>query len=368
MGRPDQARRREREATCLGGRRRGIRARRGIRQGAGRPRAKREGEEAAKRADRRARTEAIDLSLGLVANWFADVAAVAEGAPETISNRDRRGELDADARSADPLGARRSAELAMDTRRRLRVNVNEDLALDALFHRASGLLRAATLHRFAVTTRWFRGGVEMAAASPPPTSPVPPELPVTADRPAIQPVRKRRPFGVRLWLGLMFSAIGILTGATVYIVVSGSSESAAENRTEDLAVGRTLRVRENVEAQLPTGRMTKANAPVEVLRETRPVRTSAPGSTTSRRRRDSARSWSARPRSRASTSPPSGGAPRPSRRRSTETSTSAPTSRTTGPWSPSSSSLRRACRACCCRSPSAPRRSSPPCRRSLGSA
>ncbi len=104
-------------------------------------RVKREGEDAAKRADRRARTAAIDLSLGLVANWFADVAAVAEGAPETVSNLDRRGELDADARSADPLGARRSAELAMEARRRLRVNVNEDLALDALFHRASGLLR-----------------------------------------------------------------------------------------------------------------------------------------------------------------------------------------------------------------------------------
>ena len=29
----------------------------------------------------------------------------------------------------------------METRRRLQVNVNEDLALDALFHRASGLLR-----------------------------------------------------------------------------------------------------------------------------------------------------------------------------------------------------------------------------------
>jgi signal transduction histidine kinase len=111
----------------------------------------------------------------------------------------------------------------------------------------------------------------MAASAPPPTSPVPPELPVTADRPAIQPVRKRRPFGVRLWLGLMFSAIGILTGATVYIVVSGSSESAAESRTADLAVGRTLRVRENVEAELPDARMTRANAPVDVLRETRPT-------------------------------------------------------------------------------------------------
>ena len=110
----------------------------------------------------------------------------------------------------------------------------------------------------------------MAASAPPPKGPVPPELPVTADRPAIQPIRKRRPFGVRLWLGLMFSAIGILTGATVYIVVAGSSEGAAESRTEDLAVGRTLRVREKVEPQLPEGRMTKANAPVAALKESRP--------------------------------------------------------------------------------------------------
>ncbi len=110
----------------------------------------------------------------------------------------------------------------------------------------------------------------MAAAAPPPPGPGPPELPVTADRPPIQPIRKKRPFGVRLWLGLMFSAIGILTGATVYIVVAGSSQGAAESRTADLAVGRTLRVREKVEPRLPDGRMTKANAPVAVLRETRP--------------------------------------------------------------------------------------------------
>ena len=53
----------------------------------------------------------------------------------------------------------------------------------------------------------------------------PPELPVTADRPAIQPVRKRRLFGVRLWLALMFAAIGILTGTAVYVFFSGSSET-----------------------------------------------------------------------------------------------------------------------------------------------
>ena len=99
---------------------------------------------------------------------------------------------------------------------------------------------------------------------------MPPELPVTADRPAIQPTRARRLFGVRLWLALMFAGIGILTGTTVYLVVSGSSESAAERRTADLAAGRTIRLREAVEAQLPDARLTRANAPNDVLQESRP--------------------------------------------------------------------------------------------------
>jgi hypothetical protein len=103
-------------------------------------RIRRDGEEAGKRADRRARTEAIDLGLALVAAWYADLAAIGEGAPEIVRNRDRRDRLEADARRVDPAAARRAAEVAMDTRRRLQVNVNEDLALDALFHRAAALL------------------------------------------------------------------------------------------------------------------------------------------------------------------------------------------------------------------------------------
>lgn len=103
-------------------------------------RIRREGAEAAKRAERRARTDAVDLALGLVATWFADVVAVAEGAPELARNADRTEPLAEDARGADPVAARRAAELAMETRRRLTVNVNEELALDALFHRAAGLL------------------------------------------------------------------------------------------------------------------------------------------------------------------------------------------------------------------------------------
>lgn len=105
---------------------------------------------------------------------------------------------------------------------------------------------------------------------PRPSTPSPPELPVTADRPAIQPTRHRRLFGVRLWLALMFSAVGILTGTSVYLFVSGSSESAAENRSSDLAAGRTFRLQTRVEARLPDAHLTKANAPNEVLTETRP--------------------------------------------------------------------------------------------------
>ncbi len=103
-------------------------------------RIRREGADAAKRAERRARTAAVDLSLALVASWFTDVIAVAEGAPDLARNADRSDELAADAAGADPLAVRRAAELAMETRARLRVNVNEELALDALFHRAAAAL------------------------------------------------------------------------------------------------------------------------------------------------------------------------------------------------------------------------------------
>jgi hypothetical protein len=85
----------------------------------------------------------VDLALALVASWYLDLAAIGEGADESIRNADRAEELGADARRVDPLAARRAAELAMDARQRLRVNVNEDLALDALFHRAAALLGAS---------------------------------------------------------------------------------------------------------------------------------------------------------------------------------------------------------------------------------
>jgi DNA polymerase III subunit delta' len=92
----------------------------------------REAEEAARRAARRARTQALDLGLALIAAWLRDLAAAAEGADALALNADRADALHRAAQGSDPTRARRAAELAMDTRRRLRVNVSEELALEAL--------------------------------------------------------------------------------------------------------------------------------------------------------------------------------------------------------------------------------------------
>jgi DNA polymerase-3 subunit delta' len=106
-------------------------------------RREREGEEGARRAARRARTAALDLGLGLLAAWLRDLAAVADGASELVLGSDRAEQLEADAGGLDPRRARRGAELVMDTRRRLQVNVNEELALEALLYRLESLLAAA---------------------------------------------------------------------------------------------------------------------------------------------------------------------------------------------------------------------------------
>jgi DNA polymerase III subunit delta' len=106
----------------------------------GAKRSSREAEEAVRRASRRARTEALDLGLALVCAWLRDLSAVAEGAGELALNGDRVDELAAQAEGLDPRAARRAAELAMDVRRRLTVNVGEELALESLAFRVEALL------------------------------------------------------------------------------------------------------------------------------------------------------------------------------------------------------------------------------------
>ncbi len=93
----------------------------------------------AKRAARRRRTEILDLGLELTAAWFRDLAAVASAAPEVAYNRDRLAGLQSQAAALDPARPRQAAELIQDTRRRLDLNVSEELALEALFFRLEAL-------------------------------------------------------------------------------------------------------------------------------------------------------------------------------------------------------------------------------------
>jgi DNA polymerase-3 subunit delta' len=103
----------------------------------------RESEEAARRVARRVRTQVLDLGLGLIAAWLRDLAAVAEGADDLALNSDRSEDLSRQAAGIDPRRARRGAEAVMDTRRRLTVNVSEELALEALCFTLERNLRPA---------------------------------------------------------------------------------------------------------------------------------------------------------------------------------------------------------------------------------
>jgi DNA polymerase-3 subunit delta' len=93
----------------------------------------------AKRAGRRRRTETLDLALELSASWFRDLAATASGATEVVYNQDHLAELESSAASLDPSRPRRAAELVQDTRRRLDLNVSEELALEALAFRLAAV-------------------------------------------------------------------------------------------------------------------------------------------------------------------------------------------------------------------------------------
>jgi len=107
---------------------------------AGLKRSARDIADAAKRAGRRRRTELLDLGLGLTAAWFRDLAAVASGAADVAYNRDRLTQLHSAAAGLDPARARQAVELVEDTRRRLDLNVSEELALEALSFRLAAVL------------------------------------------------------------------------------------------------------------------------------------------------------------------------------------------------------------------------------------
>jgi DNA polymerase-3 subunit delta' len=105
-----------------------------------RKRYEREGLDARRRGERRARTAALDLALALAELWLRDVLCVREGAGELVYAVDRRGELEEDARERDGASLREGIELVSDTRLRLELNVSEELALEALAYRLEALL------------------------------------------------------------------------------------------------------------------------------------------------------------------------------------------------------------------------------------
>jgi len=94
----------------------------------------------AKRAGRRRRTEVLDLGLELTGSWYRDLAAIAVGAEGAVFNSDRLEELRSQAGALDPSASRRAVELVEDTRRRLDLNVSEELALEALSFRLAAVL------------------------------------------------------------------------------------------------------------------------------------------------------------------------------------------------------------------------------------
>ncbi len=94
-----------------------------------------------RRARRRAETASLDLSLQVIALWYADLAALAWGAEDLVRNVDRMAELRADAqKGADPGTLMRAVELVEETRRRFQLNVSEDLACEALSYRLEEVL------------------------------------------------------------------------------------------------------------------------------------------------------------------------------------------------------------------------------------
>jgi DNA polymerase III subunit delta' len=105
-----------------------------------RKRHEREAVDAQRRAERRARTAAMDLTLRLAEAWLRDVWCVAEGAGEVVHAQDRRPELERDAAGRAPPRLREAVELVQDVRRRLALNVSEELALEALAYRLQALL------------------------------------------------------------------------------------------------------------------------------------------------------------------------------------------------------------------------------------
>ena len=106
-----------------------------------RRRAEREGLEAGRRSQRRARTRALDSALALCGLWLRDVACIVDGAEELVHATDRAEALREDAAGRETAHRLHDAVgLVDETRAALILNPTEELALEALASRLARLL------------------------------------------------------------------------------------------------------------------------------------------------------------------------------------------------------------------------------------
>ena len=107
-------------------------------------RSPREAAEEARRSGRRRRTEVLDLGLELCAGWLRDLVAVGAGRRGSrLQSRPARPAAPIGAMGSIPPGPREAVEQVSECRRRLDLNVSEELALEALFFRLESLLAPA---------------------------------------------------------------------------------------------------------------------------------------------------------------------------------------------------------------------------------
>jgi DNA polymerase-3 subunit delta' len=100
-----------------------------------RRRAEREAADAGRRAQRRARTAAIDQALQVAGLWLRDVAVLHDGADDLVHATDRLGDLRADADGRDVHRLRAGVALVDDARAAFAVNPTDELVLEALASR-----------------------------------------------------------------------------------------------------------------------------------------------------------------------------------------------------------------------------------------
>jgi DNA polymerase-3 subunit delta' len=106
-----------------------------------RKKVEREYGERAKRAQRRAMQQSLDHALELSGLYLRDVACVADGVPELVLNTDRLDTLREDADGRPSAALRTGQEHVEETRRRLDLNVSEELALEQLAYRVAREVR-----------------------------------------------------------------------------------------------------------------------------------------------------------------------------------------------------------------------------------